>query len=41
LLFIPEIDDHLPNLLGLDDEAIIKNYLIAESKKDFNKFVGN
>jgi hypothetical protein len=39
LLFIPDIDDHLPNLLGLDDEAIIKNYLIAESKKDYNKFV--
>jgi hypothetical protein len=37
LLFIPEIDDQLPSLLGYDDEAIIENYLIAESKKDYNK----
>lgn len=37
-LFIPEIDDQLPALLGYDKEAIIENYLIAESKKDYNRF---
>lgn len=37
-LFIPEIDDQLPALLGYDEEAMIENYLIAESKNDYNKF---
>mmetsp|Transcript_4076 Transcript_4076/g.5323 ORF Transcript_4076/g.5323 Transcript_4076/m.5323 type:complete len:572 (+) Transcript_4076:101-1816(+) len=35
-LFIPEIDDRLPQLLGYDDENLIENYLIAESKAGFN-----
>ncbi len=36
LLFIPEIDDQLPKLLGLDEEAIIRNYLTYQSLKEFD-----
>ena len=36
LLFIPEIDDQLPSLLGYDEKAIIENYIIAESLKKFS-----
>jgi len=37
LLFIPEIDDQLPQLLGLNGEEIIKNYLTYQSLKEFDK----
>jgi len=37
LLFIPEIDDQLPSLLGFDESAIIENFMIAESLRTFNK----
>jgi len=37
LLFIPEIDDQLPLILGHRVEAIIKNFLIAESIATFNE----
>ncbi len=37
LLFIPEIDDHLPKLFGLDENAIIKNYLSYTCLKQFDK----
>jgi hypothetical protein len=38
LLFIPEIDDQLPRLLGLDQNAIIENYLLNESKLDYEQY---
>ncbi len=38
-LFIPEIDDQLPALLNYDEEAMIENYLIAESKLAYNSFI--
>jgi hypothetical protein len=31
LLFIPEIDDQLPSLLGLKEEAIVHNHLVSEA----------
>lgn len=37
LLFIPEIDDQLPQLLGMDAESIIKNYLTHQALKQFDK----
>ncbi len=37
LLFIPEIDDQLPSLLGFDEGAIIENFIIAQSLKEFDK----
>lgn len=36
LLFIPEIDDQLPSLLGFSESSIVKNYLIAEAIKEFD-----
>jgi len=39
LLFIPEIDDQLPGLLGFDQDAIIENFLIQESKSEYNDYV--
>jgi len=38
LLFIPEIDDKLPALLGFDPEAVIETYLIGESKLAYNHY---
>jgi len=35
LLFIPEIDDQLPQILGYREDDIIKNFLITESMEDF------
>lgn len=37
LLFIPEIDDALPQILGYCEDDIIRNFLITESMKDFDK----
>ena len=37
LLFIPEIDDQLPQLLGLDGDSIIRNYLVYQSLRQFDK----
>jgi len=37
LLFIPEIDDQLPQILGYREDDIIRNYLITESMKDYDK----
>lgn len=37
LLFIPEIDDQLPSILGLQTEEIVKNFLVAESVRRFHK----
>ncbi len=37
LLFIPEIDDQLPSLLGLESDSIIKNYLTYQTLKQFDK----
>ena len=37
LLFIPEIDDQLPPLLGFRESVIVKNYLIAESMQEFDE----
>jgi len=37
LLFIPEIDDQLPSILGLRTEEIVKNFLVAESVMTFDK----
>ena len=37
LLFIPEIDDQLPGLMGFDEAAIIGNYIITTSLKQFDK----
>lgn len=39
LLFIPEIDDQLPRLLGFDQTAIIENYLIGEAKIHYKKYM--
>ena len=36
LLFIPEIDDQLPSLLGLEESAIIENYLTYQMMKQFD-----
>lgn len=36
LLFIPDIDDQLPSLLGVSESSIIKNFLISESMKEFD-----
>ena len=41
LLFIPEIDDQLPSLLGIKEEAIIHNYLISESIKQYDSATMN
>jgi hypothetical protein len=37
LLFIPEIDDQLPKLLGYNSTIIFKNYLTHESLKEFDR----
>jgi len=37
LLFIPEIDDQLPQILGYREDDIIRNYLITESVKDYDQ----
>jgi len=37
LLFIPEIDDELPRLLGLNVNGIIMNHLITESMIQYDK----
>ncbi len=37
LLFIPDIDDQLPKLLGLNENSIIKNYLSYNCLKQFDK----
>ena len=36
LLFIPEIDDQLPSLLGFKEASIVKNFLISEAMKEFD-----
>ena len=36
LLFIPEIDDQLPGLLGFDRDAVIETYLVREAKSLYN-----
>jgi len=36
LLFIPEIDDQLPSILGHRVEEIVKNFLVAESISTFD-----
>ena len=36
LLFIPEIDDQLPGLLGFDRDALIEMYLVREAKIAYN-----
>jgi len=36
LLFIPEIDDQLPHILGLRIEEIVQNFLVAESITTFD-----
>lgn len=38
LLFIPEIDDHLPGLLGYNQETIVKNYLVINLLEQFDCF---
>uniref|UniRef100_A0A6S8YY72 Uncharacterized protein n=1 Tax=Chaetoceros debilis TaxID=122233 RepID=A0A6S8YY72_9STRA len=40
LLFISEIDDQLPALVGLNKEVIVVNYLIREAKIDYNAYQG-
>ena len=37
LLFVPQIDDELPQLLGLKPDLIVKNFLIKETIDEFNK----
>lgn len=39
LLFIPEIDDQLPSLLGFDQKSIVKNFLIHEAMREYDDFV--
>lgn len=39
LLFIPDIDDVLPSLLGFDERSIIENYIMQESLRQFDKLV--
>ena len=34
----PEIDDQLPRLLGFDQDAIIENYLLEESKLHYEEY---
>ena len=36
ILFIPEIDDRLPRLLGYDEKAIIENFLSMEAKNEYH-----
>lgn len=36
LLFIPDIDDALPSLLGFREEGIIKNFFIGEAMEEFD-----
>ena len=38
LLFIPEIDDQLPDLLGFDQDAIIETFLVREAKNLYNDY---
>ena len=38
LLFIPEIDDDLPGLLGYNQETIVKNYLVNNLLEQFDYF---
>lgn len=38
LLFIPEIDDRLPALLGYDEKAIVENFLIKEANREYNRY---
>jgi len=37
LLFIPEIDDQLPELLGFPEEQIIQNYIIYEAMVEYDE----
>jgi len=37
LLFIPEIDDQLPSILGLQTDVIVKNFLVAETIVRFDE----
>jgi len=39
LLFIPEIDDQLPKILGYREDDIIRNFLITESMEDLDKIL--
>ncbi len=39
LLFIPEIDDQLPSLLGFDPNGVIETYLVRESKNLYNNLI--
>ena len=34
----PEIDDQFPRLLGLDQDAIIENYLLSEAMLAYEKY---
>lgn len=40
LLFISEIDDQLPALVGLNTEVIVGDFLIREAKIDYNAYQG-
>jgi hypothetical protein len=37
LMFVPEIDDQIPRLLGLEEDAIIKNYLTHQSLQEYDQ----
>ena len=37
LLFVPQIDDDLPQLLGFKPNLIVKNFLVKETIDEFNK----
>ena len=36
LLFIPDIDDDFPSLLGFKEDAIVKTFLISEAMAEFD-----
>jgi hypothetical protein len=38
LLFIPEIDDKLPALLGYEEKAIVEDFLIGEAKRQYDYY---
>lgn len=39
LLFIPQIDDQLPDLLGFEADAITENFIIYEAKLAYNRYL--
>lgn len=39
LLFIPEIDDRFPGLIGLNEKNVVENFLIGEAQLDYDLYL--